>query len=97
MCSATAVKQPSSNVLPGDPAINGTMFIALTDTDLFVSPYNLSLINDHIVAGPALYVAFYFALLSVSNATDRRCASSKSDINLVNSCLVSSLLFYIST
>lgn len=33
------------------------MFIALTDTDLPVTPYNLSLVNPHVVAGPALYQA----------------------------------------
>ncbi|KAK1923366.1 Rds1 protein [Papiliotrema laurentii] len=30
--------------------INGTSFVALTDTDLYVTPYNLSLLNDHIFA-----------------------------------------------
>jgi len=33
-----------------DSIVNGTMFIALTDTDLYVTPYNLSLLNDHIFA-----------------------------------------------
>ncbi|ORY23553.1 Rds1 protein [Naematelia encephala] len=33
-----------------DGIVNGTMFIGLTDTDLYVTPYNLSLINDHILA-----------------------------------------------
>jgi hypothetical protein len=33
-----------------DGVVNGTMFIALTDTDLYVTPYNLSLLNDHILA-----------------------------------------------
>jgi hypothetical protein len=28
----------------------GTMFLALTDTNLYVTPYNLSLLNDHIIA-----------------------------------------------
>lgn len=31
-------------------AINGTAFIAITDTNLYVTPYNLSLLNDHILA-----------------------------------------------
>ncbi|CCA74391.1 probable Rds1 protein [Serendipita indica DSM 11827] len=41
----------------GAEIINGTIFLMVTDTDLFVTPANLSLINDHIVAGPALYVS----------------------------------------
>jgi hypothetical protein len=34
------------------------MFIAITDTDLYVTPANLSLIDNHIVAGPAMYLAY---------------------------------------
>lgn len=49
--------QPNVSTVEGDPAINGTMFVAITDTDLYVTPYNLSLINPHVVAGPALYQA----------------------------------------
>jgi len=37
--------------------VNGTMFVAITDTNLPVTPYNLSLVNPHVVAGPALYQA----------------------------------------
>lgn len=37
--------------------VNGTMFVAITDEDLPVTPYNLSLVNPHVVAGPALYQA----------------------------------------
>ena len=33
-----------------DGIINGTAFVAITDTDLYVTPYNLSLLNDHIFA-----------------------------------------------
>jgi hypothetical protein len=33
-----------------DGIVNGTMFLALTDTDLYVTPYNLSLLNEHIIA-----------------------------------------------
>lgn len=29
---------------------NGTSFIGITDTDLYVTPYNLSLLNDHLFA-----------------------------------------------
>lgn len=34
-----------------------TRFVAITDIDLFVTPFNLSQLNAHIVAGPALYQA----------------------------------------
>jgi hypothetical protein len=37
------------------PIYNGTLFIAITDTDLYVTPFNLSAVNRHIVAGPAVY------------------------------------------
>lgn len=33
-----------------DGILNGTMFVGLTDTDLYVTPYNLSLLNDHLFA-----------------------------------------------
>lgn len=42
--------QPASEVYQGDPAVNGTMFVALTDSDLFLTPFNLSMINPHVVA-----------------------------------------------
>ncbi|KAE8217668.1 hypothetical protein CF326_g9370, partial [Tilletia indica] len=32
-----------------------TSFIALVDKDVFVTPENLTLLNDHIVAGPEFY------------------------------------------
>jgi len=49
--------QPNGTVYPNipDPIVNGTMFIAITDSNPFVTPHNLSLINTHVVAGPALY------------------------------------------
>lgn len=49
--------QPDVSTYQGDPAINGTMFVALTDLDLVVTPFNISMVNPHIVAGPALYQA----------------------------------------
>lgn len=49
--------QPNLETYQGDPAINGTMFIAITDSDPFLTPFNLSLINPHVVAGPAIYQA----------------------------------------
>jgi hypothetical protein len=44
--------QPGGNVFEGiyDPVVNDTMFVGLTDTDLYVTPYNLSLLNDHLLA-----------------------------------------------
>jgi hypothetical protein len=42
--------QPASEVYEGDPAVNGTMFVALTDADLPFTPFNLSMINPHVVA-----------------------------------------------
>lgn len=40
-----------------NPIVNGTVFVVLTDLDLYLTPHNLSLINDHVVAGPAVYQA----------------------------------------
>jgi hypothetical protein len=48
--------QPNMSTWEGDPAVNGTMFIALTDADLYVTPYNLSMLNPH-VAALAVYQA----------------------------------------
>jgi len=48
--------QPDVSTWEGDPAINGTMFLALTDADLYVTPYNLTQINPH-VAALAVYQA----------------------------------------
>ena len=42
--------QPDASVYQGDALINQTMFLALTDTDLTVTPFNLSMVNPHIVA-----------------------------------------------
>ncbi|EGE08797.1 rds1 [Trichophyton equinum CBS 127.97] len=49
--------QPDFATFAGDPAVNGTVFIAITDEDLFLTPFNLSLIDSHVVAGPAIYQA----------------------------------------
>jgi len=56
------ITQPAGEVLPGAfglsdpfPVINGTQFIVITDSDLFVTPFNLSQMNPHVVAGPAMY------------------------------------------
>jgi hypothetical protein len=42
--------QPASEVFESDPGVNGTVFIALTDTDLYFTPYNLTMINPHVRA-----------------------------------------------
>lgn len=42
--------QPNGTVYEGDPAVNGTMFVALTDSDMFLTPFNLSMINPHVAA-----------------------------------------------
>jgi hypothetical protein len=49
--------QPDLETYQGHPAFNGTIFLAITDSDPFLTPFNLSLINPHVVAGPALYQA----------------------------------------
>lgn len=49
--------QPDVSTYEGDPAINGTMFIALTDSDATYTAFNLSNINPHVAAGPFLYQA----------------------------------------
>lgn len=48
--------QPNMSTWAGDPAVNGTMFLALTDADPYVTPYNLSMLNPH-VAALAVYQA----------------------------------------
>ncbi|KAK6070805.1 hypothetical protein SCUP515_08206 [Seiridium cupressi] len=42
--------QPNVSVYEGDPAINGTIFLALTDEPLYLTPFNLSMINPHVAA-----------------------------------------------
>ncbi|KAJ8487344.1 hypothetical protein ONZ45_g14367 [Pleurotus djamor] len=56
--TATTV-QPNTTLFPGSvqQVVNSTMFIVITDADPFVTPYNLSAMNDHIIAGPAVYIA----------------------------------------
>lgn len=49
--------QPDVATFEGDPAINGTMFIAITDAAIPLTPFNFSMVNPHVVAGPALYQA----------------------------------------
>lgn len=42
--------QPNVSTWEGNPAVNGTMFLALTDVDLYVTPYNLTQLNPHVGA-----------------------------------------------
>ena len=49
--------QPDVSTYDGNPAINGTIFVALTDREIPLTPFNLSQINPFVVAGPALYQA----------------------------------------
>ncbi|KAI1154183.1 hypothetical protein F4825DRAFT_204350 [Nemania diffusa] len=42
--------QPNTSTYEGDPAINGTIFLALTDRELPVTPFNLSQINPFVSA-----------------------------------------------
>lgn len=52
--------QPNGTVLPEtntDGVVNGTVFIVVTDSDLYLTAHNLSFINPHVVAGPAIYQA----------------------------------------
>jgi len=46
--------QPNMSTYAGDPAVNGTIFLVLTDEDLYVTPFNLTQLNPH-VYGVALY------------------------------------------
>jgi hypothetical protein len=49
--------QPDVSTYEGDPAINGTMFVAVTDANITYTAFNLGFINPHVVAGPLLYQA----------------------------------------
>jgi hypothetical protein len=42
--------QPNVSTWEGDPALNNTMFLVLTDVDLYVTPYNLTMLNPHVAA-----------------------------------------------
>ncbi|OAP59481.1 hypothetical protein AYL99_06779 [Fonsecaea erecta] len=52
-----AVVQPNMSTFAGDPAVNATMFVALTSQNPYVTPFNLSMVNPYVYAGPALYQA----------------------------------------
>ncbi|KAI1506006.1 ferritin-like domain-containing protein [Biscogniauxia marginata] len=42
--------QPNASTYEGDPGINGTIFLAITDRDLYVTPFNLTQINPYVNA-----------------------------------------------
>ena len=42
--------QPPNEVYVNNPAVNETIFLAVTDSDLYLTPFNLSLINPHVKA-----------------------------------------------
>ncbi|KAI0476576.1 hypothetical protein GGR56DRAFT_481337 [Xylariaceae sp. FL0804] len=42
--------QPNVSTYAGDPAVNGTMFLAITDCELPVTPFNLSMVNARVNA-----------------------------------------------
>lgn len=49
--------QPNMSTYAGDPAVNGTMFIALTSQEIPVTPFNLTMVLPYTYAGPAIYQA----------------------------------------
>ena len=48
---------PGGFVFGDDPVVNGTNFVLAAQNPPFVTPYNLSKLNDFIVAGPAVFVS----------------------------------------
>ncbi|EPQ57188.1 hypothetical protein GLOTRDRAFT_120491 [Gloeophyllum trabeum ATCC 11539] len=56
-CAST--KQPIGEVFGVNtaPIVNGTIFVLITDDNPVITPANLSLLNAHVVAGPAIYQA----------------------------------------
>jgi hypothetical protein len=43
----------NTSITSGDAILNDTNFVAITSKDLFVTPYNISMINPYVVAGPS--------------------------------------------
>ncbi|KAK9483912.1 hypothetical protein V1527DRAFT_238440 [Lipomyces starkeyi] len=52
-------RQPGDTIWPNvsEVIVNGSMFIVATDANISVTPYNISELNSHVVAGPAVYLA----------------------------------------
>lgn len=42
--------QPNMSTFEGDPSVNGTIFLVLTDIELPVTPFNLTMLNPHVGA-----------------------------------------------
>lgn len=42
--------QPPNELYQRNPAVNETVFVAVTDSDLYLTPFNLTLINPHVRA-----------------------------------------------
>ncbi|CCM01932.1 uncharacterized protein FIBRA_04005 [Fibroporia radiculosa] len=56
----TGVTQQPGGTIYGDGTsltFNGTLFVLVTDSNITVTPANISLLNSHVVAGPAVYRA----------------------------------------
>lgn len=51
--------QPNATVFPNsnNTIVNGTVFVVLTDEQVPITPFNITQINGHVVAGPVLYQA----------------------------------------
>ncbi|BGP14533.1 conserved fungal protein [Rhodosporidiobolus nylandii] len=48
---------PTGVVFPPEPQVVNSAFVSLVDKDVYLTPYNVSLIVNHTVAGPAFYQA----------------------------------------
>jgi hypothetical protein len=55
--TACAVQPNATLYYDENQIVNGTVFVVLTDTDLYVTPHNISAILPHVRAGPAIYQA----------------------------------------
>lgn len=52
-------QQPGGTIYGNDTAnlINGTIFVLVTDANPVITPFNGTLLDQHVVAGPAAYTA----------------------------------------
>ncbi|KAF5368957.1 hypothetical protein D9758_003061 [Tetrapyrgos nigripes] len=55
--SSGKTTQPGGTIWGGNtaPLVNSTMFVLVTDEDVFVTAANISMLNAHVVAGPTAY------------------------------------------
>lgn len=56
------VTVPESFVFYDQPQVVNTVFVSIVDKNISLTPYNLSMINNHTVAGPT-----WLVLLSLSS------------------------------